>query len=208
VLAPSPRSQKHLEHTAELTARLKIVEHLSAQRLEENRTLKAQLERLTERAVLLEEELRWFKAQFFGRSTQQDAAVVNPEQGYLFNEAEVLAAIQAADAAQAARTESVAAHARRHTGGRKAIPEQFPRIRIEHDLPQDQKLCTHCAVPHPLTRMGEETRECYRYEPPKVSVELHVRPTYVCAVRHEAPVTAPAPAVPLAAGASGDGEVR
>lgn len=193
MLASSNRSQKLLDHNAELAARLKVLEHISAERLAENRKLKEELARLTERAVLLEEEVRWLKAQFFGRSTQQDAAALNPDQGMLFNEAEVLAAIAAAEAAHAARTRQVATHERRHTGGRKAIPEQFPRIRIEHDLAAEQKLCTKCSEPHPLTRIGEETRECYRYEPPKVSVELHVRPTYVCEVRHEAPITAPAP---------------
>lgn len=45
--------------------------------------------------------------------------------------------------------------------------------------------------------MGQETRECYRFTPPKISVEHHVRPTYVCEVRHEAPITAPAPPVIL-----------
>jgi transposase len=58
-------------------------------------------------------------------------------------------------------------------------------------------LCTCCPTPHALTRIGEETRECFRYEPPKVSVERHVRPTYVCEHRHEAPITAPAPPVIL-----------
>lgn len=197
MLASSHRSQKLLDDNAELAARLKILEHISAERLAANRELKAENERLTARAVLLEEEVRWLKAQFFGRSTQQDAAALNADQGMLFNEAEVLAAIAAAEAAHASRTKPVGAHERRHTGGRKAIPEQFPRIHIEHDLPEEQKLCTKCPVPHPLTRIGEETRECYRYEPPKVSVERHVRPTYVCEVRHEAPITAPAPPVIL-----------
>lgn len=204
VLASSHRSQELLDHNAELAARLKVLEYSNAEyraRLEsreaDNRKLNEELARLTERAVLLEEEVRWLKAQFFGRSTQQDAAALNPDQGMLFNEAEVLAAIAAAEAAHAARTKPVGAHERRHTGGRKAIPEQFPRVLIEHDLPEEQKRCTKCPVPHPLTRIGEETRECYRYEPPKVSVERHVRPTYVCEVRHEAPITAPAPPVIL-----------
>lgn len=197
MLAPSNRSQKLLDQTAELTARLKLLERINAERVEENRKLKEQNERLTERAVLLEEEVRWLKAQFFGRSTQQDAAEVNPDQGMLFNEAEVLAAIEAAEAAHAARTRKIAAHERKHTGGRKPIPEHFPRIRIEHDLPAEQQLCTKCPTPHPLSRMGEETRECYHYEPPRITVEVHVRPTYVCEVRHEEPITAPAPAVIL-----------
>jgi transposase len=204
VLASSDRFQKLLDQNAELAARLKLLEYSNGEyrarlksREEDNRKLKEENERLTERAVLLEEEVRWLKAQFFGRSSQQDAAVTSPDQGLLFNEAEVLAAIAAADAAHAARTEPVAAHERRHTGGRKAIPAHFPRIEIEHDLPEHEKLCTRCPVPHPLTRIGAETRECYHYEPPKVSVERHVRPTYVCEHLHEAPITAPAPPVIL-----------
>ncbi|HEX5418630.1 MAG TPA: IS66 family transposase [Gammaproteobacteria bacterium] len=147
--------------------------------------------------MLLEEEVRWLKAQFFGRSTQQDLIEANPDQRLLFNEAEVLAAIEAAEAAYASRKSKIDAHERRHTGGRRPIPEHFPRVLIEHDLPQEQKLCTKCPEPHPLRRIGEETRECYRYEPPKIVVERHVRPTYVCEERKEAPVTAPAPPVIL-----------
>jgi transposase len=197
VLASASSTEKLLDRNAELEARFKVLERIDAQRLEENRKLKQELARLTERAVLLEEEVRWLKSQFFGRSTQQDMAEVNPDQGLLFNEAEVLAAIEAAEAEYAARKTKVEAHERCHTGGRRPIPEHFPRIRIEHDLPEEQKLCTKCPTSHPLRRIGEETRECYRYEPPKVSVEQHVRPTYVCEHRHEAPITAPAPAVIL-----------
>jgi hypothetical protein len=61
--------------------------------------------------VLLEEELRWMKAQYFGTSSQKtDAAAVNPDQAMLFNEAEVLAAIEAAEQAHRQRTTKVGAH--------------------------------------------------------------------------------------------------
>lgn len=89
----------------------------------------------------------WLKAQFFGRSTQQDGAESIPDQRLLFNEPEVLAAIEAADAAHAVRTTKVESHQRQHTGGREAIPEHFGRIRIEHDLLAEQKICTKCATP-------------------------------------------------------------
>jgi transposase len=175
------------------TERLKSLEQTCEQ-------LKAQLQQKTERTVLLEEEIRWLKAQYYGRSTQKiDAAEENPDQALLFNEAQVLAAIEAAEEAHRQRTTAVDAHQRKRSSdsGRKAIPEHFPRIVIEHDLPIEQKMCTACAVPHPLTRIGAQSRECYRFEPPKVSVEQHIRPTYVCEVRHEAPITAPAPPVIL-----------
>lgn len=211
MLASSSRTQELLDRNAELEARLKVLERINAERLTENRDLKErhahertencklkeEIERLTERAVLLEEEVRWLKSQFFGRSSQQDLAEAHPDQRLLFNEAEVLAAIEAAEAAYGARKTKIEAHDRRHTGGRRPIPEHFPRIVIEHDLPEGQKLCTRCSEPHPLRRIGEETRECYRYEPPKIFVERHVRPTYVCEARNEAPVTAPAPPVIL-----------
>ena len=209
MLAPNKKPAPANKNT-ELSARLKVAEEQLRLLREENqrlkaleqahRQLKSELAQKNERTVLLEEELRWLKAQYYGRSIQKsDLCEGNPDQQMLFNEAEVLAAIEAADQAHAARTSQVEAHERKRApdSGRKAIPDHFPRIEIEHDLPADAKLCTTCAVPHELTRIGQETRECYRFTPPKISVERHVRPTYVCEVRHEAPLTAPAPPVIL-----------
>jgi len=190
-----------LSQNATLLARAKLAERLVAEReaalqalQKENQQLKSERTHYCERVVLLEEELRWMKAQYFGTSSQKtDATAVNPDQAMLFNEAEVLAAIEVAEQAHRQRTTKVGEHERHHTGGRKAIPAHFPRIEIPHDLPEAQKICTKCPVPHPLKRIGEETRECYRFQPPKISVELHVRYTYVCDQRHEDVVTAPSP---------------
>ena len=194
-------AQEILSQNAELLARVKLAERLAAEREaelralhKENEQLKSERTHYVERVVLLEEELRWMKAQYFGTSSQKtDAAAVNPDQAMLFNEAEILAAIEAAEQAERQSTTKVEAHERQHTGGRKAIPKHFPRIEIPHDLPETQKICTKCPVPHPLKRIGEETRECYRFQPPKISVELHIRYTYVCEQRHEDVVTAPSP---------------
>lgn len=194
-------AQQILSENAELLARVKLAEHLAAERAaalealqRENAQLKSERTHYCERVVLLEEELRWMKSQYFGSSSQKtDAAAVNPDQAMLFNEVEVLAAIEAAEEAHRQRTTTVDAHERPHSGGRKAIPKHFPRIEITHDLPEAQKICSKCLVPHPLTRLGPETRECYRYQPPKISVELHIRWTYVCAQRHEDVITAPSP---------------
>jgi transposase len=210
VLAPNKTQALLLNKNTELAVRLQLAEEQNRllrernQRLEQieqdYERLKSEHQQTVERKVLLEEEVRWLKAQYYGRSTQQsDAAEENSDQKMLFNEAEVLAAIEAAEQAHRERTTKVDAHERKRSpdSGRKAIPEHFPRIVIEHDLPADEKLCTKCAVPHPLTCIGEETRECYRFEPPKISVEKHIRLTYVCEERHEAPITAAAPPVIL-----------
>lgn len=186
-------SEEQIRLLREENQRLKQVEQVLRQ-------VKGELEKTVERKVLLEEEVRWLKAQYYGRSTQStDGAEENPDQKMLFNEAEVLAAIEAADEAHRQRTTKIDAHERKRSADahRKAIPEHFPRIEIEHDLAPEQKMCTKCAVPHPLTRIGQEIRECYRFEPPKISVEQHIRPTYVCEERQESPITAPAPPVIL-----------
>jgi transposase len=210
VLAPNKNPAALADKNTELTARLKVSEEQIRLLREENQRLKqiehaheqlkSEHQQTVERKVLLEEEVRWLKAQYYGRSTQStDASEQNPDQQMLFNEAEVLAAIEAADEAHRRRTTKIEAHERKRSAdsGRKAIPEHFPRIEIEHDLAPEQKMCTKCAVPHPLTRIGEEIRECYRFEPPKISVEQHIRPTYVCEELHDAPITAPAPPVIL-----------
>ena len=210
MLAPNKNPVALADKNTELAVRLKVSEEQIRLLREENQRLKqiehaheqlkSEHQQTVERKVLLEEEVRWLKAQYYGRSTQStDAAEQNPDQQMLFNEAEVLAAIEAADEAHRQRTTKIDAHERKRSAdsGRKAIPDHFPRIEIEHDLAPEQKMCTKCAVPHPLTRIGQEIRECYRFEPPKISVEKHIRPTYVCEERNEAPITAPAPPVIL-----------
>jgi len=210
VLAPNKKSVALSNKNTELAVRLRVSEEQIRLLREENQRLKqiehaheqlkSEHQQTVERKVLLEEEVRWLKAQYYGRSTQStDAAEQNPDQQMLFNEAEVLAAIEAADEAHRQRTTKIDAHERKRSADahRKAIPDHFPRIAIEHDLEAEQKMCTKCAVPHPLTRIGQEIRECYRFEPPKISVEQHIRPTYVCEERHDAPITASAPPVIL-----------
>ena len=210
MLAPNKNPVTLANKITELSVRLNVTEEQNRLLREENerlkqialahQQLKSEHQQTVERKVLLEEEVRWLKAQYYGRSTQSsDAAEQNPDQAMLFNEAEVLAAIEAADEAHRERTTKIDAHERKRSADahRKAIPEHFPRIEIEHDLAPEQKMCMKCAMPHPLTRMGQEIRECYRFEPPKISVEQHIRPTYVCEELHEAPITAPAPPVIL-----------
>jgi transposase len=210
VLAPNKTPAALTDKITELAVRLNVSEEQNRLLREENQRLKqialaheqlkSEHRQTVERKVLLEEEVRWLKAQYYGRSTQAtDAAEQNPDQQMLFNEAEVLAAIEAADEVHRARTTKIEAHERKGSADahRKAIPDHFPRIPVLHDLQPEQKMCTQCAVPHPLTRIGQEIRECYRFEPPKISVEQHIRPTYVCEALHDAPITAPSPPVIL-----------
>lgn len=83
--------------------------------------------------------------------------------------------------------------------GRKPLPANLPRTRIEYDLPNDRKICPCCSGA--LHRMGEEVTEQLHIEV-KASVLQHARLKYACrhCERHglQTPmVTAPMPAQPL-----------
>src|SRR5687768_1803063 len=99
-----------LSENAQLRARVKLAEHLDAERAQlkgENERLReellkaqealskadARVTQLTESKVLLEEQVKWLKAQFYGRSSQVRVDDTSPDQSLLFNEAEVLTAI-------------------------------------------------------------------------------------------------------------------
>src|SRR4051812_42248765 len=96
--------------------------------------LRAQLEARESRIGLLEEEVRWLKAQLLGRSSEKSPAEeINPDQGWLFNEAEALAS--AAERAPISIT--IPAH-ERGKGGRKKLSAELPRVDQVHDLPETE----------------------------------------------------------------------
>ena len=151
--------------------------------------LEAENHHLVERNTLLVEEVQWLKSQLFGRSSEKSMADVSPDQRMLFNEAEVLAAIAAAD--EKVGTQSVDAHERNAKPGRKAIPEKFPRKQVIHDIPESEKICPLDGTP--LVRIGEEISEQYEYTPPKLIVLQHVRPKYASGCDHGGVKIAPVP---------------
>ena len=149
----------------------------------DNQKLAAHNTQLIERNTLLNEEVRWLKAQLFGRSSEQSATQISPDQSLLFNEAEVLAAIAAAEDEEANQVIRIEAHERAKKPGRKAIPEQFPRVPVLHDIPESEKVCPHDGAQ--LERIGEETSEQYEYTAPQLTVLRHERPKYSCPCCHQ-----------------------
>ena len=75
---------------------------------------------------------------------------------------------------------------RRNKGGRRKAPQDLPRVRIEHDLPEADK---HCQCGACLARIGEETSEQYDVIPPVFRVLEHVRFKYACPVCDDHGVT-------------------
>ncbi len=136
--------------------------------------LRARLAAREARVELLEQENRWVKAQLFARSTEKTPVEErNPEQAWLFNEAEALA--QAAERAPVSVT--IPAH-ERGRGGRKKLSAALPRVDVIHDLAADQKVCA--ADGTALERIGEEISEQLDFKPAQVRVIRNIRPKYAC----------------------------
>jgi len=143
------------------------------------------------RITYLFEQFALARHRMFGASSEQSA-----DQARLFDEAEVLAAMPAADeeedeAATASDDEAPKAKAR---GKRSPLPAELPRVDIVHELPEDQRVCA-CGTP--MVEIGEEISEQLDIVPMKIQVLRHIRKRYGCPQKDQAPVSAPMPAQPI-----------
>lgn len=87
--------------------------------------------------------------------------------------------------------------------GRKKIPADLPRVRIEHDLPEAEKICACCG--ESLTAIGEDLSEQLDYEPASLFVCVHARKKYACKKCQDNVITADKPMQPIDKGLPGPG---
>ncbi len=125
-----------------------------------------------QRIAVLEEYIRLQRHRQFGASSEKA-----PGQAELFDEAELLGEEDEAPADAGPAEHAAPSTAGRKPRGRRPLPPQLPRIRIEHDLPDAQKTCA-CGCQRTL--IGEETSEQLDIIPAKVQVLVHVRKKYAC----------------------------
>lgn len=89
--------------------------------------------------------------------------------------------------------------------GRKPLPRDLPRKRVEHDVPAEEKICPECGAAK--TRIGEEVSEQLEYVPASLFVIEHVRPKYACPCCQEHVSIAEKPAKVIEKGLPGPGLV-
>jgi transposase len=70
----------------------------------------------------------------------------------------------------------IPAHTRKKCG-RKALPEDLPRVEVVHDIPENEKIC---GCGNELTRIGEEVSEQLDIVPARIQVIKNIRPKYAC----------------------------
>jgi len=123
------------------------------------------------RIEFLEERIRFFQKELFGRKSEKRPAEPDPRQLTLFNEAEVLTAEKPQEEPLV-----IEGHTRRRPK-RKPLPAELPRVEVIHDLDETEKLCA-CGAQ--LSRIGEEICEKLDIIPAKIQVIRHIRYKYAC----------------------------
>lgn len=162
--------------------------------------LQGEVERLQHQKNHLQEQIRLLIHKRFGSNSEK----YNANQADLFNEAEAYAdednligVDQETESNN--RPSSVASEVnpkvtRLNKPGRKALPAEFPRVEIIHDLADDQKWCPEG---HALKEIGSETSEQLDIIPAQVQVLRHIRKKYACPCCGDGVKTAPMPPQPI-----------
>ena len=143
-----------------------------------------------EKIHYLEEQLRLFKNELFGRSSEKRHEP-HADQMPLFEGDDDHGAI---DTQTGEETIVIAAHSRKKRG-RKPLPKDLPRVDIIHDLSEEEK---QCGCGQLKSCIGKEISEKLDYIPARLQVERHIRLKYACksceGVDDDAPTVMIAPA--------------
>ena len=151
--------------------------------------LQAQSKRVSElesRVDLLLEALRLSRHKQFGASSEKSEDTLMEQLSFLFNEAEVFAAVKDEEDATV-----VAAHKRhrKHEYTLDAIPEKMPRERIEHRLEGEDLVFPQCG--DIMTEIGTEVVNKLKIIPAQTIVEQHVYYSYACRKCNEEDIETP-----------------
>ncbi|MFC4876721.1 IS66 family transposase [Microbulbifer halophilus] len=156
-------------------------------------TLKALLLQKQQRIRLLEEQILLMRDKHFTSGSEQ----ASNQLGF-FDEAEAEAD---AEPPEAPTTASPATTPKK-PAGRQQLPADLPRVRREHDLPEEEKICT-CGCQ--MREIGEETSEQLDIIPAKIQVIQHVRKKYACKACEAGVKTTPLPAQPISRSSASPG---
>ena len=144
------------------------------------------------------DELAWFKRWMFGR--RRERFTEGEGQGHLFELDSP--AVDDEDESVPPETETdVKGHRRRKN--RKIDWDKLRQIHHEHDLQDEEKVCSCCG--QPLDRIGEDVTRELEYQPPKLEAHIHTRPKYACRRCQNGVAAAAMPARPIPGGIAGPG---
>jgi transposase len=164
--------------------------------------LSHEIERLNKENAALGQRVQLLTHRLFGRRSEKGVPVI--EQGVLPLEPAAAGPVQAetTDESQQYETAEPASRRRRHPG-RRRLPADLPRERIEVVPPASEQHCTTCETAK--VRIGADTTEELDYVPASFVIREYVRPKYAGASCQQGVVQASLPARPIEKGRPGPG---
>jgi transposase len=144
----------------------------------------------------LRRQLELYRRYVFG--PRRERLVEAPGQGHLF-ELDVVGDI-ATPSEPLARTPGTAARPRR---SRRPDYDRLPQVRIEHDVPEADKVCAHCG--EPKARIGQDEARVLEFIPARFELHVHVLPKYACSHCRDGVVAPETPPRPLSGCIAGAG---
>jgi len=155
-----------------------------------------------EHAVTLD-ELAWYKRWAFAFGRKRERFAEGEGQGHLFDLDSDLLANEPEGSTESHEESDVEIKGHRRRKNRKIDWDKLPQIRHDHDLDDDEKICSCCGLPK--DHIGDDLTRELEYQPPKLEAHIHVRPKYACRRCKDGVSTAPLPPRPIPGGIAGPG---
>ncbi len=144
------------------------------------------------------EQLQHYLEQLLRRQFGPRRERLDPNQFALFE-----AVVDEPAAVDHVESEEVLASPRHRGGGRRPLPKELPRQRVEYQLPDAELPCPECGERRQT--IGEEVSEQLEFVPASLQVIQHVRFKYACRRCQEHVAVAGKPAQPIERGLPGPG---
>jgi transposase len=187
-----------LQATLDQTAKLhgQVVEDLKSA-LDEAAKIHDQAVQEHEQSIQeLRQQLELYRRYVFG--PRRERLVEAPGQGHLF-ELDVIESV-ALPPEPPVRDHKATAKPRR---SRKPDYDQLPQVRIPHDIPEADKICTHCG--EAKTCIGEDEARVLQFIPARFELQIHVLPKYACSRCRDGVVAPETPQRPVSGCIAGAG---
>jgi transposase len=145
----------------------------------------------------LRHQLELYRRFVFG--PRRERLIDAPGQGYLF-ELDGIETVTTPLLEPPARDPSLPPRQRR---SRKPDYDRLPQVRIEHDVPEGEKICAHCG--EAKARIGEDAARVLQFIPARFELQVHVLPKYACSRCRDGVVAPKVPTRPVSGCIAGAG---
>jgi transposase len=146
------------------------------------------------------DELAWYRRWTFGR--RRERYTEGEGQGHLFElDSPLSADSQAPTTSEPQAGIQVKDHRRRKK--RQIDWDKLPQIRHDHDLDEEEKICSCCG--RLMDCIGKDITRELEYQRPKLEAHIHVRPKYACGRCKDGVSAAALPPRPIPGGIAGPG---